>query len=100
RHGWIDPLVRANEFKAHFQRSRIDAHPLDGPGSCPLAVFDLGPFESGTGWTGSGQDLLAVSEKYFSIGSDIHNQSHLVLQMRSFRQQHRHVVRAVLTRDA
>ena len=96
----IDPLVRANDFEAYFQRSRIDAHPLDGACSCPLAVFDLGPFESGTGWTGSSQHLLPVSKKYFGIRSDIDNQGHLVLQMWNFRQQHRHVIGAVLTRDA
>src|ERR1700730_8289809 len=86
--GLIGPQVRADHLESGLQRSWIDPHALDRTGRGTLSATYLSAFESGSGWTRAGQQTVAITEHDLRVGADVDQQSQLIAQVRTLREDH------------
>ena len=98
--GIVRPQVRADDLEARLQRFTVDAHAFDGARCRTLAATDLRTFKGGARGAGARHETLAVAEHDFGIRADVHEQRHLLVQVRPLGENHASGVGTHVTGDA
>ena len=96
----VGPQIGADDFEARLEGLAVDAHAFDRSGRRALAAADLRALECGTRRAGAGDQPPAVAEHDFGVGADVHQQRHLLGEIRALGEHHARGVRADVTRDA
>ena len=98
--GLVGPEVGADHLEARLEGLAVDADAFDRAWCRALAAADLGALECRTRRAGAGDQPPAVAEHDFGIRADIHEQRHLLGEIRALGEHHSRGVRAHMTRDA
>ena len=82
----VRPGVAPDRANARLERLRVDANPLDRPRRRSLAAGDLRALERRAGRARRGQQALAVAEHDLGVRAHVHDEVHLVTEVRPFGQ--------------